>query len=94
VADDKTEQLDKYAGNAVIILVEFDKPVDLQKLKTISGCHEVIHLHDCVYQIQTMQRLDIRKGVFDFAVANDLSVLSLSKQEQSIEDIFRQLTSE
>jgi hypothetical protein len=35
---------------------------------------------------------DIRKNIFDFAVQHNLSVLTLNKEEQSMENVFKELT--
>jgi hypothetical protein len=35
---------------------------------------------------------DIRKVIFEFAVKNNLTVLSLNKLEQKMEDVFKDLT--
>jgi len=35
---------------------------------------------------------DIRAGVFQFAVANNLTVLSLHREEQKLEEVFQELT--
>jgi hypothetical protein len=45
-----------------------------------------------VWLIVTDAHKDIRKDVFDYAVANKLSVLAMQKEEQKLEDIFKQLT--
>jgi hypothetical protein len=37
---------------------------------------------------------DIRNKIFDFAVKNNISLLSLNEEKQSLEDIFRHLTQE
>jgi hypothetical protein len=34
----------------------------------------------------------VRKNIFDFAVKNNLVLLSIQKEEEKLEDIFRKLT--
>jgi hypothetical protein len=37
-------------------------------------------------------KIDVRKTLFDFAVKQQLTVLSLNQKENSLEEIFRELT--
>jgi ABC-2 type transport system ATP-binding protein len=45
-----------------------------------------------IWKLTTAGELDIRKEIFDFAVQNKLSVLTLNKEEQKLEDVFKALT--
>jgi ABC-2 type transport system ATP-binding protein len=91
VADDATESLQKNTSKQVIT-VEFDKEVSKNSLKSISGVKEVNQLQGNVWQLISEYENDIRKEVFDFAVQNKLGVLTLNKEEQKLEDVFKQLT--
>jgi hypothetical protein len=42
--------------------------------------------------IETSVTLDIRDKVFEFAVANNLAILSMQKKEKRLEEVFRELT--
>ena len=61
-------------------------------LKNISGVIEVNQLEGNTWHIITDADKDIRKEIFNYAVANGLSVLAMQKEEQKLEDIFKQLT--
>ena len=54
--------------------------------------NEVTQLNETTWQITTGIEKDIRKEIFDFAVQNKLSVLTLNKEEQKLEDVFKALT--
>jgi ABC-2 type transport system ATP-binding protein len=45
-----------------------------------------------IWIIEAEGEEDIRPSIFNFAVKNNLTVLSLTKQESNLEDVFRQLT--
>jgi ABC-2 type transport system ATP-binding protein len=94
VADETTEFLQQKSGIENIIVVEFDKSIDKNLLQQIQGAKKVQHLKQNSWKIFSDKNTDIRPAVFNFAVANQLTVLSLHKEEQSIEDVFQQLTKE
>lgn len=76
------------------IIVEFDGPVRREMLFTIPGIIDVSSAGKNMWQIKAQQNTDIRKEIFQFAVVNKLTVLSLEKQQSSLEEIFRLLTTE
>lgn len=90
VAQDTTDKL-KVNGNRQIISVEFDQPVEVSLLNTIEGVTNVTQLGGCSYKIEAGEG-DSRKAIFDFAVKNNLSVLTLTREERGMEDVFRALT--
>lgn len=91
VANESTANLQKNTSKQ-LYTVEFDKAVSKNSLKSIEGVNEVTQLNDNTWQISTGIEKDIRKEIFDFAVSNKLSVLTLNKEEQRLEDVFKQLT--
>jgi ABC-2 type transport system ATP-binding protein len=91
VADDETKKLQR-SSTRQIITVEFDKEISLEKLKGISGTDQVTHVAGNTWKIVSSLPEDMRKIIFDFAVANQLSVLTLNREEQKIEDVFKELT--
>jgi len=91
VANESTANLQKNTSKQ-LFTVEFDKAVSKNSLKGIEGVIEVTQINDNTWQISTGMEKDIRKEIFDFAVSNKLSVLTLNKEEQRLEDVFKQLT--
>lgn len=92
VANDEASNLIKYQ-NKQVIRVEFEKPVASNALKGITGVQEVSKISDSIWLIGSSSNDDIRKRIFDFAVSNNNSVLTVQKEEQRLEDIFKRLTS-
>ena len=74
------------------IIVEFDKNVSGDLLKDIKGILKMIKINEKNWLIQGAINEDIRPNIFNFAVKNNLTVLSLQKKEKSLEDVFQELT--
>lgn len=91
VANDTTQTLQKSTTKQVIS-VEFDKAVNKQALKNIAGVEEVILVSGNSWKIVADLEKDVRKELFNFAVKNDVGIQTLNKEEQKLEDVFKQLT--
>ena len=91
VANDETKNLQQNTTRQ-IITVEFDKNPDVTELKALPLIHEVIYQQGNQWQLVSLGTDDVRKVIFDFAVKGGLSVLTLHKEEQKMEDVFKQLT--
>lgn len=91
VANDTTQTLQQSTTKQVIT-VEFDKAVNKQDLKNLAGVEEVILISNNNWKIVADPALDVRKELFNFAVKNYVSILTLNKEEQKLEDVFKQLT--
>ena len=76
-----------------VIVVEFDKELDFAKLSEIKTANNIISAGVNAWQIEADSDEDIRPAIFKFAVDNSLTVLSLNKRQNNLEEIFRHLTS-
>jgi ABC-2 type transport system ATP-binding protein len=76
-----------------IIEVEFDKDIRESSLAGIPDVSTVSQIKNNLWRIEAEGYNDIRPALFSFAVTNNLTVLSLRKQENNLEEIFRHLTS-
>ncbi|MEI7594744.1 MAG: gliding motility-associated ABC transporter ATP-binding subunit GldA [Bacteroidota bacterium] len=92
VADAPTKEIHALSSSKNIIRVEFNTAFDISKLSSIQGILKVIKSGENEFQIHTNTNKDIRSEIFKFAVENKLEVLSMNKEEQSLENIFHQLT--
>ena len=75
-----------------IVQVEFDKATQVSFLKEIPGVSSVSMLKNNIWLLEAEGDEDIRPALFSFAVKNNLTVLSLQKQESNLEEVFRHLT--
>ncbi len=76
-----------------IIQVEFDSEITENALKEFSETGSVKKITKNIWNIEADGEKDIRPAIFNFAVRNNLTVLSLQKQESNLEEVFRHLTS-
>ncbi len=76
-----------------VITIEFDKPVDHSKFSEIEHIINATLIKNNTWQLEAEAVEDIRPAVFSFAVKNNLTVLSLQKQQSNLEEVFRHLTS-
>lgn len=91
VANDQTQTLQQNTTKQVIT-VEFDSEVPTHAVKNIKGVEEAILLENNVWKIIASVNVDVRKELFNYAVKNNISVLTLNKEEQRLEDVFKALT--
>lgn len=92
VANAPASQINNLTGNRVQLIVEFDKTVSKSQLMKINGIASAENTHANTWIIESVAGKDIRNDVFKFAVDNQLSVLTLQKNEQKLEDVFKELT--
>ncbi len=93
VADDTTEALLSQGSTDSVVLVEFDVNVAQERLKRVHGVASLEKLSDQKWKIKSRSGVDIRKELFKFAIDNELTVLTMQRQDQSLEDVFKTLTS-
>jgi ABC-2 type transport system ATP-binding protein len=92
VADADTENLHLIRQKDNHLVVEFNKPVNHEKLRKIDGILSLENISETTWKISYSANRDIREDIFHWAVSEKLSVLSLHKEEQSLEQIFQDLT--
>jgi ABC-2 type transport system ATP-binding protein len=93
VADEKPGTIQqKFETDRAVVVVEFDKEIELELFKEL---HFVTHIkkHKInTWLFESPSDKDIRPDIFNFAVKHSLTVLSMQKQEKSLEDVFKLLT--
>jgi len=92
VADDTTSKLSKMTGSGIVFKVEFREKLNEKQLLNLSFVNKVTKTPDGSWLIESVNNKDIRQDIFQFAVDRKLNVLSLSQQEQNMEEVFRKLT--
>ena len=75
-----------------IVHVEFDREVQNLSLSGITNVSTVRRGKNNLWIFEAEGDEDIRPALFAFAVKNNLTVLSLQKQENNLEEVFRHLT--
>jgi ABC-2 type transport system ATP-binding protein len=93
VADEKADMIGKIGKNNTSITVEFDKEISLNQLQTIAGVSSVEKTGTRQWEFFSKDsNEDIRPAIFKFAVEQNLTVLTISKNEKKLEEIFQALT--
>ncbi|MBN1820608.1 MAG: ATP-binding cassette domain-containing protein [Prolixibacteraceae bacterium] len=90
VADGKVEELkNKLLENIPSLIIEFDQDVEIEKILQIPGIIDAIFKNG-KWLIETEN--DLRPEIFKFAVKNNLILLSMQENTQSLESVFQKLT--
>ncbi|MCB2221215.1 MAG: gliding motility-associated ABC transporter ATP-binding subunit GldA [Bacteroidetes bacterium] len=91
VADDSTTNLSSRSPGKQRLKVEFNKSPDEALMAKVKGVKAIFKMDDTHYEIESDQQ-DVREQIFQFAVRNDLVVLSMQQTGKGIEEVFQQLT--
>ncbi len=92
VADDTTANLQNPEKAEQVLVIEFDKPIAAEKLLKIDGIHKAESDGLNRWVITSTASHDVRPDLFQLAVREQLTVLSLQKRDDSLEQIFQSLT--
>lgn len=92
VANAPASQINNLTKNNFKLIVEFDKSITKSQLMKINGIANAENSSGNTWIIESVAGKDIRNEVFKFAVENQLTVLTLQKNDQKLEDVFKELT--
>jgi len=100
VADDSIESIYSHSKDQLVtIVVEFDREASAEALQMIDLVDKVAKVDEKNWLIQSLPAgqsdssgEDIRQKIFNFAVQNNMAVLSMQKKEKSLEEVFQELT--
>ncbi|MCO4813238.1 MAG: gliding motility-associated ABC transporter ATP-binding subunit GldA [Flavobacteriales bacterium] len=90
VADDKAGMIGLDI-NLQTVYVEFDNTVSKNQLKKIQSVQKIEQV-GTGWLLETSENIDLRKTIAQFAQENNLLTLTLKKEEQSLEQVFKNLT--
>jgi len=97
VADDKLSNLQKGKKDQHVVMVKFKETIDktlLEKLNDVSMVDEpqTSNFKSDSYRIQTSNPEAVRKQILELSLQNNLNIVSLQSEDQSLEEVFRSLT--
>lgn len=92
VADAPIQVLKKQFSGQNTVIAEFAETVAPKLLSSIKNVVFVKNINKHQWQFMSEGDVDIRPEIFAFAVANRLTLLELRREENSVENIFQQLT--
>ena len=91
VANEQTKNASNIVkDNSIIIKIEFDKNIDKDLLTNQFQITELINTQDNIWILKTQK--DIRAELFEFAVKENIKVLSMQIIEKTLEEIFQEIT--
>lgn len=91
VADKMLEDLNR--NQQQIIYVEFDYSVELEAFNRLRKVKKAIEVDLYAYELYFDTEIDMRSYVFDFAHDIGLKIKTLNRKNQTLEDLFKTLTS-
>jgi ABC-2 type transport system ATP-binding protein len=95
VADDDAQRLkEKGEGLTQTIHIELDEVTKPEIWKKLLFIDHVKSIGNNQFLLETRELRDIRGDIFNFAVSQGLTILSLSLRKKSLEEVFRELTSQ
>ena len=92
VADDRVSAMQSSEGDEKVIKVEFDREVEKKELSKIEGVLSVRSVDSNTWILSSNSETDIRPGVNQFAKEKGCAILTMQKEEKSLEDVFKELT--
>ena len=98
VADDKLVNLQRSDDRMQSVIVEFKEAVSTDWLKNLAGVSGVKNIEPPIaigatFNIQCSDAGSVKKQLLQLAIDKNLNIVSLQSREQSLEDVFRNLTS-
>lgn len=91
VADNSASEL-QYEENKQVVYVEFEGELNKNKLKKETGITKVENVGQNAWLVESNNSVDLRKLIAQFAQNNNLLVLTLRKEEKTLEEVFKELT--
>ncbi len=92
VADDQLSNLQKLNGALQLVTVEFKEKVEKALLNALPGVHKVVNAQAGVFSVECDDAEFIKKQLLQLSIEKNLNIVSLQSEEQSLENVFRQLT--
>jgi len=93
VADESAENLTTGgSGELQTIHVEIDGTSDPAVWKELVFIQNIKIIGDNQFLLETLESRDVRGDIFNFAVNQGLTILSLSLRKKSLEEVFREIT--
>jgi len=92
VADDNLTHLKKGDNGTHHVTVQFKESIKVDMLESIEEAMHVIASAENSFVIETTSPEILRKKLFEFSLQHQLNIISLHSENQSLENIFKQLT--
>ena len=74
-----------------LVIAEFGADVSAEQICSVAGVKTAVR-NGGLWEIESENLADIRPAIFNFAVKNQLVLLTLQEKQQNLENVFHQLT--
>jgi ABC-2 type transport system ATP-binding protein len=91
VADDKLANLQR-SSDSNIVKVAFKETLEPEWMRRIPGVRSVTKIDSFTWALETNEPDAVRKQLFELALQQNLNIVSLQNENQSLEEVFRSLT--
>src|SRR5580698_9785383 len=92
VADDKLSNLQSTNKNSHVEVVEFKENIDESLIKNLKQVESFQQMETGNWKLKTENPELVRRQLLELALQNNLNIVSLQSENQSLEDVFRSLT--
>jgi len=93
VTDDTSANIKKEtAENENVVIIEFGNKIKKEQLLKVASVVDIKNIENNKWAVAGEKNIDIRQLLFQFAVDTNNMVLSMQKQEKSLEDLFIEVT--
>jgi ABC-2 type transport system ATP-binding protein len=92
VANDKLAVLRQSGSNQESVQVEFKEAVSISRLQELKGVVSVSAQHHSLFNILCTDAESLKKQLLQLSIDQNLNIVSLQSQKQSLESIFKALT--
>lgn len=93
VADNRIRQLQQDESSGQVLEVQLREEPAEQEWREVPGVQQFIAMGGGRYRITTRDAEQLSRALMQWAVQKGYTLLSLQREESSLEDVFRQLTS-
>ena len=93
VADEQLSTLQKNKTNNHVVLVQFKEAVTTEVLKKLKEVSDVEQLEAGNWKLNTNNPESVRKQLMELSLQNNWNIVSLQSESNSLEEVFRNLTS-
>lgn len=92
VADDKLSNLQKGKKDNHVVRVQFQGSVDRNLFHPLNHVSNVVEVQPYTFTLETSNPESVRKQILELSLQNNLNIVSLHSENQSLEEVFRSLT--
>lgn len=94
VADDSLNNLQKGNSDEHIVQVSFKETISINELQSLQDVTGIEQLQTSVFKLKTKSPEQVRKQLLELSLKNNLNIVSLQSERNSLEEIFKTLTNQ